>query len=89
MIVKVYIQETKWDKYLTLSMLDKKFQQKTFWNIFSYFSLKIGFKIHAKCLIRRCQKPFSGKNKKNINLLFAYHVVKVDNIVCWKFYPAC
>ena len=63
-----------------------KFQQKTFWNIFSYFSQKTGFYISCKLspvetICMKCLIQFSGKSKKNINLLpveFAQRVVKVN-----------
>ena len=44
-------------------------------NIFNYFSFffffffqKIGFDIHANCLLWRCQSIFSGEKKRNISL---------------------
>ena len=47
---------------LTLSMPDKKFEQTAFWNIFSYFSQKIGFDIVCKLnrIIRDAQYALSG-----------------------------
>ena len=49
---------------------------------FSYFFLKkIGFELHANCLLdnlHECQILFSRKSQK-----------KIQNVVCWNFYPAC
>ena len=52
-------------------MPGKKFSRRLFLNIFSYFSLKIGFDISCKLSPRETiclkdQSLFSGENKKNV-----------------------